>query len=73
MLARQRTDLAVITFHVNDLEMIQQSLDSSSSIRLQAGHVSCSECISISREEFQVFHRLQFFCTASFLRIFQRF
>lgn len=51
---RNNRDLAVITFHINDLELIQQSVDSSSSLRLQAGHISCNECISISREEFQV-------------------
>ncbi len=51
---RNNRDLAVITFHINDLELIQQSVDSSSSLRLQAGHISCNECVSISREEFQV-------------------
>lgn len=56
---RQR-DLAVVTFHINDLELIQQSVESSSSIRLQASHLSCNECTSISREEFQV-------CDSTFL------
>ena len=46
-------DLAVVTFHINDLELIQQSVGNSSSIRLQAGHVSCDECVAIPCEEFQ--------------------
>lgn len=47
-------DVAVVTFHINDLELIQQSVGSASSVRLQAGHLSCNECAAISNEEFQV-------------------
>lgn len=50
---RQR-DVAVVTFHINDLELIQQAVGSTSSVRLQAGHLSCNECAAISYEEFQV-------------------
>lgn len=50
---RQR-DVAVVTFHINDLELIQQAVGSTSSVRLQAGHLSCNECAAISHEEFQV-------------------
>lgn len=47
-------EVAVVTMHINDLEFIQQSVGSTSSIRLQAGHLSCNECTAISHEEFQV-------------------
>ena len=47
-------EVAVVTMHINDLEFIQQSVGSSSSLRLQAGHLSCNECTAISHEEFQV-------------------
>ena len=47
-------ETAVVTFHINDLELINQAVGSTSSLRLQAGHLSCSECIAITREEFQV-------------------
>ena len=50
---RRMRDLAVVTFHINDLELIQQSVADTSSIRMQAGHVSCDECVAIPREEFQ--------------------
>lgn len=41
---------------MNDLELIHQSVASSgeSSLRLQAAHLSCHECVAIPREEFQV-------------------
>lgn len=48
-------DVAVVTFHINDLELIQQSVGSTSSLRLQAGHLACNECSAISHDEFQVF------------------
>ena len=57
-------DTAVVTFHINDLELVQQAVGSNSSMRLQAGHLSCDECTNISRDEFQVFIQLcsfQFF------------
>lgn len=47
-------DTAVVTFHINDLEVVQQAVGSNSSLRLQAGHFSCDECTAISRDEFQV-------------------
>ena len=47
-------DLAVVTIHINDLELIQQAVGASTSVRLQAGHLSLSECVAISRDEFQV-------------------
>lgn len=47
-------EVAVVTMHINDLEFIQQSVGSTSSLRLQAGHLSCNECSAISHEEFQV-------------------
>ena len=47
-------DTAVVTFHINDLELVQQAVGSTSSMRLQAGHLSCDECTAISRDEFQV-------------------
>lgn len=47
-------ETAVVTFHINDLELINQAVGSTSSLRLQAGHLSCSECVAITREEFQV-------------------
>ena len=50
-------EVAVVTFHINDLELIQQSVGSASSVRLQAGHLSCNECAAISNEEFQVYRR----------------
>jgi len=46
-------DTAVVTFHINDLELVQQAVGSTSSMRLQAGHLSCDECTAISRDEFQ--------------------
>ncbi|XP_046446271.1 UHRF1-binding protein 1-like isoform X3 [Daphnia pulex] len=46
-------EVAVVTMHINDLEFIQQSVGSTSSLRLQAGHLSCNECTAISHEEFQ--------------------
>ena len=47
-------DMAVVTFHINDVELIQQAVGSASSLRLQAGYFSCDECTAISRDEFQV-------------------
>lgn len=47
-------DVAVVTFHINDLELIQQSIGSTSSLRLQAGHLACNECSAIPHDEFQV-------------------
>lgn len=57
----QNRETAVVTFHVNDLELINQTVGSTSSLRLQASHLSCSECVAITREEFQVYSRLFFF------------
>ncbi len=53
-------EVAVVTMHINDLEFIQQSVGSTSSLRLQAGHLSCNECTAISHEEFQVNKFLEF-------------
>ena len=47
-------EVAVVTFHVNDLELIHQAVGAESSVRMQAAHLSCNECIAIPKEEFQV-------------------
>ncbi|KZS06933.1 UHRF1-binding protein 1 [Daphnia magna] len=46
-------DVAIVTIHINDLEFIQQAIGSTSSLRLQAGHLSFDECTAMSQEEFQ--------------------
>lgn len=51
---RPRDQSAVVTLHINDLELIHQAVDNASSLRMQAAHLSCSQCVSISGEEFQV-------------------
>lgn len=47
--------MSLATFKLNKVEIIQQSVGYSSSIKLQVGDITCEDCGSISWEEFQVF------------------
>lgn len=50
----KRKDLvSVATFKLNKVEVMQQSLGHSSSIKLQVGSVKCEDCNSIPWDEFQ--------------------